>query len=64
MKPLSVAAIVGGLVLIAMGTVWTLQGLGFLPGSVMTGVTLWAVVGPLVAIAGGIIVARSLRRRP
>ena len=34
-------AIAGSLIVIA-GVVWTLQGLGFIKGSVMTGVTLWA----------------------
>jgi drug/metabolite transporter superfamily protein YnfA len=34
------------------GTVFTLQGLGFLHGSSMTGVTAWAVLGPIIAIAG------------
>jgi hypothetical protein len=29
--------------------VWTLQGLGYLKGSPMTGVDLWAIVGPVVA---------------
>ncbi len=36
-----VVAIAGALIVIA-GVVWTLQGLGFIKGSVMTGVRLWA----------------------
>jgi hypothetical protein len=52
-----------GLALVLVGGVWTAQGLGYLPGSVMTGVTFWAVVGPVVAIAGGWLIIRVLRRR-
>lgn len=45
-----------------VGIIWTLQGLGVVGGSVMTGQTLWAVLGPLVAVAGLAMVAASLRR--
>ncbi|MDT0212973.1 hypothetical protein Q9R29_03645 [Rothia sp. ARF10] len=41
-----------GLVLVVVGLVWFLQGVGVLGGSVMSGVTLWAVVGPAVALLG------------
>ncbi|WP_353814615.1 hypothetical protein [Agromyces sp. SYSU T00266] len=44
--------IVVGAVLALAGTVWTLQGVGILPGSVMSGVTMWAVIGPIIAIGG------------
>ena len=53
-------AVVGALIVI-VGVIWTLQGLGVLGGSVMTGKTLWAVVGPLVAIGGLVMVVASLR---
>jgi hypothetical protein len=49
--------------LVVVGLVWTLQGVGVLGGSPMTGVTLWAVVGPLVALAG-VGLAVMGRRRP
>ena len=52
-----------GVLLVVVGTVWALQGLGVLGGSAMSGVTLWAVVGPLVAVAG-VVLAVSGRRRP
>jgi uncharacterized membrane protein len=48
-----------GAVLIVLGAVWTLQGLGYLPGSVMSGVTFWAVVGPIVALVGVVLVVRG-----
>lgn len=55
--------IVGVLVLL-VGTLWTLQGLGYVSGSAMSGVTLWAVIGPIVAVAGlGLALSRP-RRRP
>ncbi len=51
---------VGALVAI-VGIIWTLQGLGVVGGSVMTGKTLWAVLGPLVAVAGLAMIVASLR---
>lgn len=57
------AVVIAGVVLVVVGAVWTLQGLGYLPGSVMTGVTFWAVVGPVVAVVGLVIVARGWSRR-
>lgn len=41
-----------GVLMIVVGAVWTLQGLGYLEGSAMTGVELWAILGPLVAGLG------------
>ena len=52
-----------GLILVVSGVVWTLQGLDVLGGSAMSGVTLWAVVGPLVAIVGVWLVATGYRHR-
>ncbi len=57
-RPLLVG--VGSLVTVA-GVIWTLQGLGFIGGSVMSGVTLWAVIGPVVAIVGLAVAAVGLR---
>ena len=44
--------VVIGVVLLAMGALWTLQGLGYVGGSAMSGNVLWAVIGPVVAVAG------------
>ena len=52
-----------GALLVLVGIVWTLQGLGVIGGSVMSGVTLWAVIGPLVALAGLALVVVGLRGR-
>lgn len=48
-----------GIVLVLVGILWTLQGLGYVGGSVMSGVTLWAVIGPIVAIVGFWLVMRG-----
>jgi hypothetical protein len=52
-----------GVVLVLVGIVWTLQGLGRISGSPMTGVTLWAVVGPVVVVAGLVLAGVGLRGR-
>jgi hypothetical protein len=45
-------AITVGIVLLVLGAIWTFQGLGYIKGSVMTGVRTWAIVGPIVAGLG------------
>ena len=43
----------GGLVLVLAGVIFTLQGLGAVGGSnAMSGVTFWAIAGPVIALAG------------
>lgn len=51
---------VGALATIA-GIVFALQGFGVLGGSTMTGSSLWAALGPLIAIAGLLIAGVGLR---
>jgi len=57
------ALIVLGAVLLVVGAIWTFQGLGYLGGSAMTGVTLWAVVGPIIAVVGLVLIVSSARAR-
>ena len=45
------------------GLVWTLQGLGYMGGSFMSGATVWAVIGPLVALAGLALIVVGVRSR-
>lgn len=52
-----------GLLLVLFGVVWTLQGLDVLGGSGMSGNRLWAVLGPITAVAGALIAAAGARRR-
>jgi hypothetical protein len=63
------AAIMGRVVLVGVGVivtlagvVFTLQGVGVLGGSAMSGVTFWAVAGPVIVLAGLAIAAIGLRR--
>ena len=51
-----------GILLVLVGALWTLQGLGVVGGSVMSGVTLWAIVGPLVVLAGIAFIVTGRRR--
>ena len=53
-----------GFLLTLAGVVFTLQGVGVLGGSVMSGVTFWAVAGPVIVLAGVILAALGLRDRP
>ena len=53
-----------GVLMVVVGIIWTLQGLGHLEGSPMTGVEIWAVLGPAVAgfgVALGIVALRGRR---
>jgi len=45
------------------GLVWTLQGLGYVGGSFMSGATVWAVIGPLVLLAGLVLIVVGMRTR-
>jgi len=58
-----VGLIVVGALVALTGAVWTLQGLGYINGSFMTGATLWAVIGPIVLLAGLAIIVLALRGR-
>ncbi|GAB3688304.1 hypothetical protein [Angustibacter aerolatus] len=52
-----------GVLLLGVGAVWFGQGTGWIGGSAMTGVTTWAVVGPIVAVVGLVLLGLGLRRR-
>jgi len=41
-----------GVLAIVLGALWTLQGLDIITGSEMSGIRLWARIGPAVAAAG------------
>jgi len=55
--------VVLGALIVIVGIVWTMQGLGYVTGSFMTGATLWAVIGPVTAVAGLALIAFGLLRR-
>jgi hypothetical protein len=53
---------VGALITLA-GVSITLQGVGVIGGSAMSGTTFWAAAGPVIAVIGLAIAVVSLRRR-
>jgi len=53
-----------GILIALAGIVFMLQGLGAIGGSAMTGVTFWAVAGPVIALVGLAMAGIGLRRRP
>jgi hypothetical protein len=52
-----------GVLAIVIGALWTLQGLDVVSGSKMSDVRIWAVVGPVVALAGLVLVVVGVRLR-
>ena len=59
-KPLWVVV---GVALVLVGLLWTLQGLGILQGSPMSGATTWAVIGPIVGVVGIVLTGVGIRGR-
>jgi len=51
-----------GVIAILVGLVWILQGAGVLPGSFMTGQTMWLIIGIVVAALGVGLAFNGLRR--
>ena len=50
-----------GFLLMLAGVIFTLQGVGVLGGSVMSGMTFWALAGPVIALAGLVLAVIGLR---
>lgn len=57
------AALLTAAILIVLGVLFTLQGIGLVGGSVMTGDRTWAVIGPVLAAIGVLLGGWALRRR-
>jgi LPXTG-motif cell wall-anchored protein len=55
---------VGGVVVILVGALWVGQGLGYLPGSFMTGDRTWFWIGLACVLAGLALLFASRRRVP
>jgi hypothetical protein len=51
-----------GVVLAIAGAIWALQGFGVIGGSFMSGDSVWAIIGPIIAVAGLALVALGIRR--
>jgi hypothetical protein len=56
---LVIAAVLG-----LLGLVWLGQGLGFIPGSFMSGSQFWATVGTVLLVVAAAVVILEARRRP
>ena len=52
-----------GVLALGAGVVFTLQGIGILKGSVMTGSQTWAILGPIIALVGVILLVVGARRQ-
>jgi hypothetical protein len=52
-----------GVVLVIFGVLFGLQGLGVIGGSAMSGKTIWAVLGPVIALLGVALIAGGRRGR-
>ncbi|HEV2281239.1 MAG TPA: hypothetical protein VGX75_02470 [bacterium] len=51
-----------GVIMVASGGVWFLQGIRVLPGSFMTGSRFWMVTGALLGLAGLALFLDGARR--
>jgi hypothetical protein len=57
--------LVVGVLGVAVGVLWTLQGLDLLGQTGgMNGDSTWAIVGPIVAVVGLLLVLVGARKRP
>jgi hypothetical protein len=54
--------IVAGVLVALAGVVFTLQGLNVMGSSAMSGQTIWAVLGPVIAIIGLIVATFGVRQ--
>jgi uncharacterized membrane protein YidH (DUF202 family) len=52
-----------GLLAVVVGLVWTLQGMGTLRGSAMSGDDAWTIIGPIVVVIGLVLLVLGLRAR-
>lgn len=59
-KPVWIAV---GVAVALLGLVFTLQGTGVLMGSSMSGVTFWAVAGPVIMVVGLALAGVGVRGR-
>ena len=60
---MKIALNVIGVLLILPGIAWFLQGIGVLPGSIMTGQIQWAIIGGILIIIGAGLLWFANRRR-
>jgi hypothetical protein len=51
-----------GVIATIAGVIWALQGFGVIGGSFMSGNSVWAIIGPIVAVVGLLLTAIGIRR--
>ena len=56
--------VIVGVLALAFGVLWTLQGLNIVTGGAMSGQGLFVIIGPIVALVGLALVFIGLRLRP
>jgi hypothetical protein len=54
--------IVVGVIVALAGVLFTLQGLNVMGGAAMSGKTIWAVLGPIIAIVGLAVATLGVRQ--
>ncbi|MFI7022005.1 hypothetical protein [Micromonospora sp. NPDC049900] len=52
-----------GLLAVVVGAIWTVQGLGYVEDALITGQRIWAVLGPLLALVGAVLLWLGMRAR-
>ena len=52
------------LIVLAIGALWSLQGIGVVGGSFMTGSTAWLVIGLFTVVMGLVLLIPRRSRRP
>jgi hypothetical protein len=53
-----------GAIVTLLGIIFALQGFDVIGGSGMSGKTLWAILGPIIAIVGVVVMVRAVRQAP
>ena len=56
------SSVVLGVLAVLVGGLWIGQGLGYVPGSFMTGAVRWFWIGLVVTVVGLLLVLAGLRR--
>jgi hypothetical protein len=51
-----------GVIATIAGVIWALQGFGVIGGSFMSGNSVWAIIGPIVAVVGLLLTAIGIRQ--
>lgn len=52
-----------GVVIVLAGLLFTLQGVGVVSGSTMSGTTFWSVAGPVIIVVGLAVAVVGMRGR-